>query len=309
MKILFEELLKPKLNRSRGSGGTYWDELSRLIERYDSRGSDWLACSMNDIPKIRQLDKYEPVITYYVTAALALASSHFADTGMLRQLMRKAYQSSGAAEEATNVWSRWKWDGLQFEARVNPPVELRQKVAAHVDAYPVKYIREVAAGKQGVQYEAATHFDIFVGDPQALPNGQGHAALGVEAKFTSDISPSTTYSTHRNQIIRNVEVGNATFTDFLFLLITPRIYRQKMSRLYVYKMNEYIGPGGVAALQRDATMDPGEETAARWRQRMGWLDWEDIVEAVFPDEKPVFDRTDSELLMQVLKDRLLWPQS
>jgi hypothetical protein len=164
-----------------------------------------------------------------------------------------------------------------------------------------------------VRFESATRLDCFIGDRDTLGEDPKRAAgkfgLGVEAKFTSDIDDETTYSPHRNQIARIVEVGHQRCEQFYFLLVAPRSYRRARSRLYVYKMEEYQSNEGVAALRRDTVLPQPDDVLRGWIQRMGWLDWEHVVEFLYPDGKSRmgWQSTENAALQRFLADRRLWP--
>ncbi len=306
MKGLFADMLKPKLHKPKATGGTYWTMLQGWVRDYNECGKSWVTASTGYIRRKRQLDKHEPVITYYVLAALSSATNGFRVVGPIQQLMTRAFGDPAVADRAMAVLTQWGWDGLQFEAQMTPTQRIRDAVAAQTDGFPVAYVREIAKRKKGVRFESATHLDAYVGNSACLTNGDGTAGLGIEAKFTSDIDGHTTYCAHRNQIIRNVEVGHERHAEFLFLLLTPRAYRERMSRLYCYKMKEYMGPTGVDALRRDALIDPCQGACA-WQKRIGWLDWEDMIAVAYPNGQPAFSHPDADALAAVLKERRLWP--
>ena len=96
---------------------------------------------------------------------------------------------------------------------------------------------------------------------------------------------------------------------FAFLLIAPRIVRNMKSRFYVYKMDEYKGPAGIAALRRDTVLTHSDEELASWIRHMGWLDWEHFVEFLYPLGNPRASWVSEycEPLKEFLKLRRLWP--
>ncbi|HIA19068.1 MAG TPA: hypothetical protein EYN70_06560 [Planctomycetaceae bacterium] len=106
-----------------------------------------------------------------------------------------------------------------------------------------------------------------------------------------------------------MEVGNQRAEQFVFLLIAPRAYREPRSRLFVYKMEEYLGANGVKALRRDLLLPQSNDTLTKWKQHMGWLDWEDIVEFLFPAGKPRrgWESDHHKQLEKFLIDRKIWP--
>ena len=192
---------------------------------------------------------------------------------------------------------------MRYEALICPTEAHRKVIQENVASLPVAYLREIAQKKAGVRFESPTHLDAFVGDQPPLIDGGGDVGLGIEAKFTSDIESHTTYSMHRNQLIRNIEVGNGRFGKFYFLLVAPRMYRERRSRFYIYKAEEYLGTDGPAALRRDSLIAPSQEVAIGWQERFGFLAWEVIVDTVFPGGQPAFDHEDAADLGMFLRER------
>lgn len=314
MPILFPNFLQQKLNRPNPKGGTYWGALERLVDLHHQSPPDWVTSkTMKQIARIRQLDKFEPVITYYLFAALAEATAGCSRIDLVAALLKKTFSPQLAEELAAEI-ARYGVASLEYEAQIVPNTALRQTVAGQVDSFPIAYRRRIAAERPGVRFESATRLDCFIGDKSALGEDAerppGRFGFGTEAKFTSDIDDETSYSSHRNQIARIVEVGNQRAERFAFLLLAPRSYRQSSSRLFVYKMKEYKGDDGIAHLRRDLLMPPSDETVASWIQHMGWLDWEDIVEFLYPGGQPHTDWQSAhhDALRDFLIDRRLWPE-
>jgi len=306
MPVVFADLLEPKLNiPGTPGGGTFWQDLVHLVAEYDAVPPNWVfRLGANQIARHLQLDKYEPVVTYYLFAALQLATNNFARADLIRDLLVRAFRSPTVVEEVVLHCGVCGWENLHFEALIPPTKPIRQAVDDEIYSEPVGYIREIG-GAGHTAFEGDTVVDVLLGDRIPMYKGTATKALGIEAKFTSDISVHTKFSTHRNQIIRNIEVGSARCPEFVFLLITPRMYRVQRSRFYVYKMDEYLGDNGAEALNRDSSTKPGLEVTSRWRERMGWLDWEDIVGLVCPGGQPAFDHPDSGALPAFLAQRLL----
>lgn len=307
-RVLFADLLQQKLERvPRSDGrGTYWSEFQALVARHSGCPQDWvIRLDTTLIRRERQYDKYEPAVTAYLFAALSLATNHLTDVDRLTGLFGRAFLDPEVARDAARLTARYGWRGLQFEALLDPTEDHRRVIREHVPDLPVAYLREIAQRRGGVRFESPTHLDAYLGDEPPLMAGGGDDGLGFEAKFTSDIDCHTTYSTHRNQIIRNVEVGNGRFRRFFFVLLTPRVYRERRSRFYVYKMEEYLGPNGAEALRRNALCPTPLETAAEWQRRIGWLTWEDVVEVVYPGGRAGFDHPDAAALGDFLRERRL----
>jgi hypothetical protein len=315
MPIFFPDFLRPKLERQNPKGGTYWGALTRLVDLYDQSPPNWVTeKEVSEIARLRQLDKSEPAITYYLFAALAEATNGFADAGQVSELLANAFPAEVASEVGHQI-ALHGVAGLEFEGQIAPNGALREEVKRRVSACPVAYARSIAGigGRKGVRFESATRLDCFIGDRRALgedaERAPGTFGLGVEAKFTSDIDDETTYSPHRNQIARILEVGHQRCEQFIFLLIAPRSYRQARSRLYVYKMEEYQSDAGVAALRRDILLPQPDDVLRGWLRNMGWLDWEHVVEFLYSagQPRPGWRSVFSEPLRTLLVDRRLWP--
>jgi len=306
-RVLFADLLRSKLDIPKAEGsGTYWGQLQGLLARHAACPDDWVVrLTTKKIRWERQYDKFEPAITYYLLTALAIATDGFRKPDVLVRLFNNAFSDSTTAERVASLFSEHGWDGLRFEALINPTEKHRQVVERNVTIHPVAYVREVGQKKAGVRFESPTHLDAFVGNHSVLIDGHGDRGVGIEAKFMSDIDCQTTYSPHRNQIIRNIEVGHGRFDEFFFLLLAPRTFREQKSRFYSFKMEEYLGDDGQAALQRDALITPSSENSLQWQKRIGWLSWEDIVESVFPGGSPAFDHPDAAECAQFLRERRL----
>jgi hypothetical protein len=310
MPILFEDVLQPQFNDGVYPGrGECWQRLNDLVASHDAfhmpERPPWPRFS--DLRRIRQLDKDEPVVTYYLIAALNRASDGFSDGNLMLPLLKRAFRSGVVAEQVFEYLSNRRWDGLSFEAPASPSPQVVTAVQNAIPHHPIAYVREFAQAAP-VGYEGETIFDAYVGAEKALRrNATGATGLGVEVKFTSDISGGTTYSPHRNQIIRNVEVGNSHFANFFYLFISPRQFRDERSRFYVYKLEEYIGPGGAEALRRDSLTKPCPCEASRWQKHIGWLDVEDIVEAIFPGGAVGDWHPDARTFVDFLISRRLWP--
>jgi len=263
MPVLFADHLQPKLNV------IDWQYLEQLTFNRDNLPAAWPAgFGFGQVRRMAQLDKYEPALTYYLFAALNLATNNFHGNQML-DLLARAYPAEGIAQQVANHLAACGWNQLTFEAMSRPSAPMVQGVQADIHAHSIRYVRDFAAANNLVAFEGETVFDVFVGDPVTACRGQGDTGLGIEVKFTSDISCDTTYSPHRNQIIRNIEVGNSHFANFCFLLVSPKQFRNHSSRFYHYKMEEYMGAAGPAALDRDSLTQPGEEMAGNWQKESG----------------------------------------
>jgi len=304
-RVLFADILQTKLDIAKVDGqGTYWSQLQNLVANHAACSFDWVArYDTKRIRRERQYDKSEQVITYYLLAALSLATDQFRDAEKLRTLFARGFSSAGSVEEIIGHLGKHGWAGLRYEALICPTEDHRKAIQGNVASIPISYLRDITQNKLGVRFESPTHLDAFVGDPLPLIKGGGDVGLGFEAKFTSDIDSHTTYSPHRNQIIRNIEVGHGRFAKFFFILITPRVFLERRSRFYVYKMEEYRSAKGVEALRRDSLIAQSHDIAIGWQKRIGFLAWEDIVEIVYPRGLPGFDHEDAADLSEFLRQR------
>jgi len=201
---------------------------------------------------------------------------------------------------------------VELEKQVTPSADylggLAQRFAAEPDAcHPVWYLRVL--GSENKSLEGSTHSDAilsFAGDRRVM----------VEAKFLSDISTSTKYASHRDQISRNLDAGLAQagydLDRFAYVFITPRCFRDRpQSRFYGYKLTEYMDLGtGPDALRRDLPHLGSPERRvdfAELSRRIGWVTWEEICEVVTGSpafHAPEFPREGFE---QFFRERCLWP--
>ena len=156
--------------------------------------------------------------------------------------------------------------------------------------------------REKARLEGNTSLDILI-------SGRGNGRpihLFIEAKFLSDISKDITYVTVRNQIARNIDCAIDLMTkggkdlnglkDFWFLLLTPGIFRTERyggprlspirdfvperSRLFCYKMDDYLYPD---FLRRDLPHWKDILESEQWdliSSRIGWLTYEDIFSTV-----------------------------
>ena len=144
----------------------------------------------------------------------------------------------------------------------------------------------------------------------ALISGQDGSGrrlhIFIEAKFLSDISKDISYLPVRNQLARNIDCAIDLMTnggsnldglhDFWFVLLTPGLFRTEAygsvlstpldsfipsrSRLFCYKMNDYLSPD---LLKQDLPHWVGILGDAHWERisrRIGWMTFEDVVDVV-----------------------------
>src|SRR4051812_8005882 len=112
--VLFPDLLAAKLDIRRAHGdGTYWSALQRLVADHNtcSAQADWPSRrKFREIRALRQLDKDEPTLTFYLFAALSLSTDNFRDSGRLIELLTVAYRAREVAERAAEHLRLSGWD-------------------------------------------------------------------------------------------------------------------------------------------------------------------------------------------------------
>lgn len=120
MPILFPGFLRSKLDRPSPKGGTYWGAFNRLVGLYDQSPPNWVTeKEVGEIARLRQLDKFEPAITYYLFAALAEAMSGFTDHDLLTELLTNAFPAEVASELAQQI-AHYGIAGQEVEGQITP---------------------------------------------------------------------------------------------------------------------------------------------------------------------------------------------
>jgi hypothetical protein len=170
---------------------------------------------------------------------------------------------------------------LFFETNLPSPVQYKKWLRKNLHKQQfIPYILDSDNGKKNL--EGPTNVDAIL-----LNENNGFSVI-IEAKVLSDISCHITYDVLRNQIARNIDVmldrndalcpplNHRDPEKTLFLLLTPQLFKDNpQSRLYGYKMNEYMTKPD--SLQFDLP----HRTECDWNKiskRLGWLTWEDFRE-------------------------------
>jgi hypothetical protein len=201
-------------------------------------------------------------------------------TSQFIELLKRAYGEIPSTKDSTS------WEDcvngklhLFFEPNLPSPLIYKEWLRENQrDRHIIPYVHDSAVEKKAL--EGPTNVDAL------LLNSTTGFAVVMEAKVLSDISHDITYDVMRNQIARNVDVmlePNGNLCDplnrrdpdkTLFLLVTPRIFKDNpASRLYGYKMNEYMEDS--KSLQKDLKHREGVDWKAL-AKRIGWLTWEEF---------------------------------
>lgn len=167
---------------------------------------------------------------------------------------------------------------LFFEPNLPSPKSYKEWLRQNLTKrHLIPYVLDSAYGKKNL--EGSTNVDAILLNPE-----NGFAVI-IEAKVLSDISVQISYDVLRNQIARNIDVmleKNECLCSplnlrkperTLFLLVTPKIFKENpTSRLYGYKMNDYISNPesiGCDLIHRNCN----------WKEiskRLGWITWTDL---------------------------------
>lgn len=285
---------------SHSEDGDRWlDRVDVSIERVNRFGkryawSDLAASSRRKKPERMAIDlqyfKDETLLTLYGFAALDRLPSPEGRVDRFNEIMAKAMGG--------------RWDGLQapkleFERQLPAPKQYQAWLSASggpLESHPVAYVRALAHGKKHV--EGPTHADAVLMD--------GPRKVILEAKFLSDVSGSTKYGTHRNQIARNLDAGldlvDGDAEHLFFVLVTPARFREgPASRLYHYKMGEYRSDP--EKLQQDLRHRGEGLDAETLSRNIGSLTWEEICDVI---SRHVGKHPKGEAVLQFFRERQLW---
>jgi hypothetical protein len=170
-----------------------------------------------------QYDKAEELITFYTFAPLVLSLDR---VGVINSVLGQVGVSP-FEEQVVDV---------RLERHFSPPKGYLRWIKKEVANHPVKYVREQATNHtQNQRLESDTHVDAYVETDKLH--------ILFEMKYTSDIAYETTFNPYRNQLARLTDIGlelsETTGKKTLIILSTPRMFFEKKSRLYYYKIKEY----------------------------------------------------------------------
>ena len=182
---------------------------------------------------------------------------------------------------------------LRFEENIPSPKDYKIFLSKnfkkrHIIPYVIQSAENINPkldAKYRKNLEGSTNVDALIINPS---NGFN---VFIEAKVLSDISYQVSYDAYRNQIARNVDVMLTSNKDFIdnkygwrfekdksfFVLLTPKMFKNNPhSRLYGYKMEEYLdNPLSLMAdLNYRTDIEPYQW--ANINKRIGWLTWEEI---------------------------------
>jgi len=236
----------------------------------------------------RQIERDE---RFWVATSLKRLFESPARVELLSRLLSDTYGASPPVEGLRD-WRECLSGDLRLflEARLPAPREYTAWLEENLsERQLIPYVIDAAEGKAPRALEASTHVDAL------FLNVENGFALLVEAKVTSDISPSNSFDDRRNQITRLVDVmlergERATGIlrrrrpdRSLFALLTPDDFKlNPKSRLYGWIMNDYQTEP--SALARDLP----HRREANWvdvSRRLGWISYEEI-EYILPGACP-----------------------
>ncbi len=262
-----------------------------------------------DTDKLKSFYHDEPWLMLMALWGLNGGEKQSADAEAMNAIMKTAFQRSDAvAPQFRSITSTC----MEVQLPENPLYRnwlkevlkgLQSRHHPYTDRHR-KLIKKIESDSASV--EGNTNLDALITGTQT--NG-APAAVFIEAKFLSDISKDITYAVARNQIARNIDCALDVMTaggsdlnaidSFWFVLLTPGMFRTdkyggirtadenyasalqtNRSRLYCYKMDEYLHPDGLFAdlphWKDKLTPDQQQQTC----RRIGWMTFEDIVEIV-----------------------------
>lgn len=227
-----------------------------------------------------QYDKAEELITFYTFAPLILSLNR---VGLTNRILGLA----GVSAYEENVVS------VGLEKLYLPPNRYLSWLKNEVKNHPVKYIREQAENRitKNKPLESKTHVDAYIETDKLL--------IYFEIKFTSDISDSTTFNVNRNQLARLIDVGlkavGLSGKELLVILSTPACFYENKSRLYYYKVNEYVDPRIIA---KEIGWRPLQEIQDNLLA-VRWIALEDLISSLYKD----FTHPDKAGAIEFFKER------
>jgi hypothetical protein len=302
LKLIYQEDLQDyfDLRDTPSRFKKYQERLVNLVGRLKTEDDD------DSTAHRLQYFKDEPIITFYTFASIDKIYKTAAGKDIWRAIFSKAFQHSGTLDELDRLSSLKA--KMTLEVPLPPTGTIRAKVTewANNNPHPVKYIRDKF---QTSRIEDPTMADVTLTFQDENPEAsKPKAVMCFECKFMSDISHETTYHYARNQIARIIDVGWSLYPDgFYFVLVTPAIFKNGKSRFYCYKMGDYQ-TGNLEVLKQDLLLgaDLTDKDLKTVSRKIGWVSWEDLVQAIFNFEGLAVDIPFEEL-KEFYGERKLFP--
>ncbi|MDH5268113.1 MAG: hypothetical protein OEW62_10610 [Candidatus Bathyarchaeota archaeon] len=213
MRLLFENVAQKHFTEKR---------VQKFKDWIDSANQAKDAYSLDE--KANQYDKAEELVTFYTFAPLELRENK-------KEAVQEILKLANIHEHVEELID------VSFEKQLETPKGYLGWLTREVGTHHVRYVREQRKEhvKRGRRLEANTHVDTVIETKNLL--------ILIEVKFTSDISPQTTYNSIRNQLARTIDVGISEAEKrqkkLVVLLCSPSEFYHKKSRLYYYKLQEY----------------------------------------------------------------------
>jgi hypothetical protein len=253
----------------------YYKKSVKRYREYVKNNPDRRHRSLQELKFPCQIEKDE---RFWIARSLMTIFHSPNRTNELIQIFTKFYGDSPPVD--LNSWlDCLKGDlCLFFEPRLPSPNSYKEWLRQNLKMRQfIPYILDSAYGKKNL--EGPTNVDAMLLNPK-----NGFSVL-IEAKVLSDVSTQVSYDVLRNQIARNIDVmlekndGLCSPLNLrrpertLFLLVTPKIFKENpSSRLYGYKMNEYLGnPNSIQVDLPHRNCDWNKVS-----KKLGWITWEDL---------------------------------
>ena len=166
---------------------------------------------------------------------------------------------------------------LDFERLIQPPEGYLRWLAKEAEKHPLRYIRAQAREhvSKGKALETSSHVDVVLEDKDLL--------TWVEMKFTSDISPQTTFNNYRNQLARTIDSGifmaEKKGKRLVVLLCSPSGFYRKRSRFYHYKLQEYADFNKI----KDDIVWRELAEIQKYLLAVAWVSLEEVIEVIYRD--------------------------
>lgn len=273
MKLLFEEAAH---------------KCYRQAQARVARLKDWITAAEaarakeNLDPRANQYDKAEELVTYYTFAPLFLSPNAVGLTNRILGLAKVSAYEEGVSSKG-------------LEKLLPSPQGYMSWLKKRLDKHPVGYIRNQSElhAKNNLKLESPTHVDAFIETDKML--------ILFEIKFTSDISYNTVFNPQRNQLARLIDAGleatRLSHKKVLVIISTPSELYESRSRLYYYKVQEYLDPQRIQE-------DIGWRNVSEIKERLlavRWIDLKELISVLYRD----FNHPDKEEAMKFFKERNL----